>query len=78
MESKFGSLGIKDLVHGLFITVLSAVFDIIIQTLQNGGLHFSKADGSQLISVALIAGLSYLSKKFLSDENNKIGGSGNK
>jgi len=74
MDKKIGSLSVRDWAHGLFITVVGAVLDILIQTIQNGGLTFTKADASHVLSVAVIAGLSYLSKKLLSNEHGDIGG----
>jgi len=74
MEKKIGFLSARDWLHGLFITVAGAVIDIVIQTIQNGGLAFTREDVSRVVSVAVIAGLSYLSKKLLSDEQGNIGG----
>lgn len=74
MNSKFGSLNLRDLLHGFFITVLSSVLTILIQLIQNGGLNLTKEDLYQLATVAIVSGLSYLSKKLFSDENGKVVG----
>ena len=74
MEKKIGSLSLRDLLHGLFVTVFGAVFTVIIQLIQNNGFSLTKQDGLQVLSVAVIAGLSYLSKKLFSDEKGNLGG----
>lgn len=68
--SKIFSLDIRDGIKGLAVAVLSAVLTLILSLLQNGGV----IDWKQVGVVALTAGLSYILKNFLSDEEGKIAG----
>lgn len=59
IENKQGTLNWRDLVKGLVIAVITPVFTIIVESLQNDDLTINlKSIGT----VALVALLSYLSK----------------
>mgnify|MGYP001613218208 CR=1 FL=1 len=61
--SPTGTLDLKDLGKGLLVAVITPVFTILIQSLQEGSLTFNwKAIGA----TALAAGLAYLMKNWLS------------
>ena len=63
------SLQTKDFLKGLLIAVLSSVFAILLQMLNNG---FDGINLKQLALVAITSGLSYLLKNYLTDSNGKI------
>ncbi len=63
----------NDFIKGLVVAVLTAVLTAIAQLLQVSG--FSSFDWNQILSVAITAGVAYLAKNYLSDENGKVLGS---
>ena len=72
MNSQLFKLNAKDFGKGLLIAVLTAVFASAAQLLQVSGLNL---DWWQLLSVAVSAGVAYISKNFLTSEDGKILGS---
>ena len=58
-----------DFAKGLVVVVLTAVLTYIANALQVSGLNL---DWQQVLSVAIIAGIGYLSKQFLSDSEGKV------
>jgi len=69
MQSKFLTVGVADFLHGLFVSVVGAALTVVTQSLSTGSLTFDlKAIGT----TALIAGLSYISKKFISNNQGEI------
>ena len=69
MQSKFLTVGVTDFLHGLFVAVAGAVLTIVTNSIQSGSLTF---DFKAIGTTALIAGLSYISKKFLSNNQGEI------
>ena len=69
MQSKFLTVGVTDFLHGLFIAVVGAVLTVVSQSLTTGSLTF---DYKSIGTTAAIAGLSYVSKKFLSNNQGEI------
>lgn len=59
----------RDLLKGLVVTVFSAVITLVIEMLQAGSIDW-KAIGV----TGLIAGLSYILKNLLTDNEGKLGG----
>lgn len=68
--SELFNLNIKDAIRGVVVAVLSAVITLVLEVLKNG----ASIDWKQVGIVALIAGLGYIAKNFLSDEKGKLGG----
>ena len=69
--SKFGSINMRDAVNGFLITFLTASLNGIVQTLDAGQfptLEQVKADAL----VGVTAGLSYLIKNFLQNQNGEL------
>ena len=68
--SKIFTLNVQDAIKGVIVAVLSAVIALILSMLQNGVAIDWKSVGV----TALIAGLGYITKNFLSDDQGKLGG----
>jgi len=68
--SNLFSLNVKDAIKGLIVTVLSAVIALVLNLLQNG----SAIDWKSVGITALVAGLGYIAKNFLSTPDGKFGG----
>jgi len=68
-QSKLFSLGIKDFIKGLLISVLGAVIGLVKVSLDAGSLNFN---WTQIGTFALITALSYLTKNFLTNSEDKI------
>ena len=69
MNSQLFKLNVRDFAKGLLIAVLTAVFASAAQLLQVSGLNL---DWWQLLSIAVSAGMAYVSKNFLSDESGRV------
>jgi len=74
MLSKLFRLNGKDFIKGLTVAVLVAVIGVIQSLLKEKGLDITAVDWQSIGNVALTAALAYLSKNFLTDENDKFGG----
>lgn len=74
MDSNLFRVNIKDVLNSLVVAVLSAVCDWLIQIMQVPGFSFHSFDWRALVNIAVIAGLGYLAKKFLSTPDGKFGG----
>ena len=68
--SKLWTLTKNDYIKGLVVAIIAGVLTAILEALQTG----TAIDLSNIINVALIAGLSYLLKNLGTDENGRIGG----
>ena len=68
--SKIFTLNIQDAIRGLAVAVLSAVIALVLNMLQNG----ASIDWKSVGVTALIAGLGYIAKNFLSTADGKLGG----
>jgi hypothetical protein len=69
--SKFGQVNIRDAAHGFLMLVFAATINGIVQTLDAGQfptLEQVKADAL----VGVTAGLSYLIKNFLQNQNGDV------
>ena len=69
MQSKFLTVGVTDFLHGLFVAVVGAALTVVTQSISANGLTF---DFKAIGTTALIAGLSYISKKFISNNQGQI------
>lgn len=69
--NKLFSVGVKDFVKGLVVAVLSGVLTYVYGAIQGGTFA---VDWNQVGVVAVTAGLSYIIKNYISDENGKVGG----
>ena len=69
MQSKIFTVGVTDFLHGLFIAIIGAVLTVVSTSLSAGSLTF---DYKTIGTTAAIAGLSYVSKKFLSNNQGAI------
>ena len=74
MASDLFRLNINDLVKGLVVAVLAAVVTALANAMNLPGFDYTTFDWGTLLSVAVTAGLAYISKNFLSDKQGKIGG----
>ena len=70
IQSEFLKLSKNDMVRGLVVSVFAAVLTLIEQSLTTS----VPLDIHQIVQIALIAGLSYLSKNFLTTSDGKIMG----
>lgn len=73
MSSIF-KLNANDLLKGLIVSVLSAVFATLGAVIQNTGFVLSKENLLMIAGVATTTALGYLSKQLLTDDEGKIGG----
>lgn len=62
-------LGLKDLLKGLVVTVLSVVLGTVLESLRAGQI-----DWRNIGVIALSAGLGYVLKQLATDENGKLMG----
>lgn len=69
MQSKFLTVGATDFLHGLFIAVVGAILTVVTQSFSAGQVTL---DYKAIGTTALIAGLSYISKKLLSNNQGAI------
>ena len=74
MNAPMFKLNLSDVVKGLIVAVLAAVVTSLGHALNAPGFDFATFDFSTLLSVALTAGLAYMSKNFLSDSAGNFGG----
>lgn len=67
--TRLGTIQLSDWWRGLIIAILSAPITIIIESLNAGTLEF---DWKKIGMVALVAGLSYISKNLLTGQNGRL------
>lgn len=72
--SPLWKLGKNDYIRGLIVTVVAAALGVVIQALKANGLHFYPGAWEQIITAALVAGLSYLLKNLSTDDFGRLGG----
>lgn len=72
--SQLFKLNSSDFTRGLIVAVLAAVVAAFGEALKMPNFDFLAYDWSTLVTVALTAGLAYLSKNFLTSDNGKFGG----
>jgi len=70
MRSKLLNLDLRDLGIGLLMTVGAGVLTALLEVLKNG----SAIDWGQILTVALIAGITYILKQLGTNEDNKFAG----
>ncbi len=63
------ALKLNDFTKGLAVAVLSAVLTTLYQMLQNG---FGAIDYNQILLIAILSAISYLTKNFFSDSEGRI------
>jgi len=71
MNSKLFSLSSEDFLKGLIVAIIGSVLTIIQTSLQAGDLKF---DWKAILTTALLAGISYLTKNFFTNSAGQIGG----
>ena len=69
MNSKIFSINIRDVGKALLIAVASAVLQFVYQLLKDKGFDLTIADFYQVLNVAVMAALAYLSKNFLTNSD---------
>lgn len=67
--SQFLKLNWSDFSKGIIVAILTAVLTYIANALQVSGLNL---DFSQVLSIAITAGISYLAKNLLTDSEGKV------
>jgi hypothetical protein len=72
--SKFWTLSTRDWLNGLIMAVGSAVLTAVIQLLQTG-TSFGTNELKSIALVAIVTGLTYISKKLATDEKGNLLGS---
>lgn len=72
--SKLFKLDNKDLLRGLVVAVLTAVLTLVLKMLENKGLTFDSVDLQTILTTAVIAAVSYLTKNLLTDDKGKLVG----
>lgn len=73
MNSLFLRINFADVGKGLLVAVFSAVLMFLYNLLQTQGLAFSGENLQELLKVALITLIGYLSKNFLTNSDNQFG-----
>jgi hypothetical protein len=74
MQSAFFNLNGKDLAKGLVVAIAAALFAKLAEVLNVPGFDFVTYDWSTLISVAITAGIGYLTKNLGSTQDGKFVG----
>ena len=77
IDSKFLRLSIKDIINGLVVAVGSAIVLAIQAWFTNPNFSIfalSWSDGKVLLNIGMVAGISYLGKKFFSTSDGKFFG----
>ena len=69
--SRFLSLAKNDFVKGLVIAVLGTVLFAVKEAIENGG--FSAIEWGNVLTLAVLAGLTYLIKNFFTNSNGELG-----
>lgn len=72
MESKLFRLNSRDFVKGLVVAIITAVLVAIQNAISTHGLDFAEFNWAVIINVAITAGIAYLGKNLVSDENDKV------
>ena len=70
MRSKLLNLDLRDLGIGLLMTVGAGVLTALLEVFKSG----SAIDWGQILTVALIAGITYILKQLGTNEDNKFAG----
>lgn len=71
--SNFLALNWKDFGKGLILAVLTAVLGLVYTLLKDKGFDLSNADFQEILKVAIIAFLGYITKNFLSNNEGQLG-----
>ena len=64
----------KDLLRGLVVAVAASILSLAVRLIESKGFHLDIVDAQTILSTAILAGLSYLSKNLLTDSQGKLGG----
>ena len=72
MKSFLFKLDGNDLLKGLIVAVLGAVFATLAQWFNMPGFDLATFDWTELFKVGFLAGFAYLSKNFLSDDRGRV------
>jgi hypothetical protein len=72
--SEYLKINVSDIAKGIAVAVLTAVLQFLYQLVVNNGLNFSQTDFQQLLSVAVLSALGYLSKNLLTDSQGRLVG----
>lgn len=74
MISKIFTINSSDVVKGIALAVITAVIGAIQQALTTYGFDFASYDWNTIGQIAVTAGIGYIVKNYLSDENGKVFG----
>jgi len=72
VESSLFGLAKNDFVKGLIVAVISAVITALTAIIQNGGGLPTANDLHYILTVALTAGLAYLGKNFVTNNQGQV------
>lgn len=72
IKSAFMDLDSNDLIKGLFVAVLAAVFTFLANLIQVPGFDFTNINWGQVLQIAIVAGGSYLTKNMLTTQSGSI------
>lgn len=72
MKNGILKLSSRDFFNGLVMVIGASVVTYLAQALSVPGFDFSSIDYQQVIRIALVAGLTYLGKNFLSDNKGNV------
>lgn len=74
MNSPLFKLDVRDIVKGLVVAVLTATVAALGNALNMPNFDLFSYDWTSLISVGVTAGIAYILKNVLSDEQGRVGG----
>ena len=72
MKSTFLSLGSKDLVKGLIVSIITAVLVVLQQIVEAGGIIAIKENINFIMQIAITTGIGYLIKNLLTNSSDKF------
>lgn len=67
-------LDLRDVSKGLVVAVFTGIITWLASLVSVPGFDLSTLDWKKLLTVAVIAGVSYLAKNFLTTDNGKVAG----
>lgn len=72
MNSKMFSVNSADFAKGLALAIIAAVLTWVLQTIDTPGFSVSSIDWAEIGRIAMSAGIAYILKNYISNEDGKI------